>query len=68
MRSRSTWGAWQALWPPLIGKEPPNIHIWVVGGQAPTFIREQGPLYPDGPILTIELASPVWPESAQRGE
>jgi hypothetical protein len=48
---------------PLIGKEPPNIQIWTVGGKAATFIREQGPIYPDGPMMTIQLASPVWPES-----
>jgi hypothetical protein len=53
---------------PLIGKAPPNIQIWIVGGPAPMFIREQGPIYPDGPILTIELASPLWPDSAQQGE
>jgi hypothetical protein len=52
---------------PLIGKEPPKIQIWTVGGQAPTFIREQGPLYPDGPMMTIQLASPVWQESASPG-
>jgi hypothetical protein len=61
-------GGVAAVVAPLIGKEPPNIHIWVVGGQAPTFIRERGPIYPDGPIMTIELASPVWPDSADRGE
>lgn len=49
---------------PLIGKAPPNIQIWIVGGEAPTFIREEGPIYPDGPITTIELASPEWPDSA----
>jgi len=48
---------------PMIGKAPPNIQIWTVGGQAPTFVREQGPLYPDGPMMTIQLASPVWPET-----
>jgi hypothetical protein len=52
---------------PLIGKEPPNIQIWTVGGQAPTFVREQGPIYPDGPMMTIQLAGPVWPESAKSG-
>ncbi len=46
---------------PLIGKEPPNIQIWIIGGQAPGFLREQGPLYPDGPMMTIQLTSPVWP-------
>ena len=52
---------------PLIGKEPPNIQIWTVGGEVPTFIREQGPLYPDGPMMTIQLASPVWPEQPKSG-
>ena len=52
---------------PLMGKEPPNIQLWIIGGQAPTFIREQGPIYPEGPIMTIQLASPVWPESPKSG-
>ena len=52
---------------PLIGKAPPDIQIWTTGGLAPTFVREQGPLYPEGPVMTIQLASPVWPESAKSG-
>jgi hypothetical protein len=48
---------------PIIGKEPPNIQLWIIGGQAPTFVREQGPIYPEGPMMTIQLASPVWPDS-----
>ena len=50
---------------PLIGKQPPNIQVWVVGGEAPTLIREQGPIYPEGPMMTIQLASPVWPEPSK---
>ena len=49
---------------PLIGKEPPEIQFWVLGGDAPTFLREEGPLFEDGPIWTMELASPDWPEAA----
>ena len=52
---------------PLVGKQPPNIQAWVIGGQAPTFIREQGPTFPDGPILTIQLASPVWQDASKAG-
>jgi hypothetical protein len=52
---------------PLIGKAPPNIQIWVIGGEASTFVREQGPLFEDGPVMTIQLASPVWPEPAKAG-
>jgi hypothetical protein len=46
---------------PLIGKQPPDIQIWIIGGQAPAFVKEEGPLYQDGPILSIQLTSPVWP-------
>jgi hypothetical protein len=53
---------------PLIGKQPPNIQVWTIGGEAPTFVREQGPIYPDGPIMTIELASPVWPDLPKTGD
>ena len=53
---------------PLIGKAPPNIEIWVIRGLAPTFAREQGPLYAEGPMMTIQLASPVWPEVVGRQE
>jgi hypothetical protein len=45
---------------PLVGKQPPNVQVWIVGGEAPTFLKEEGPLFMDGPIWTIELASPVW--------
>jgi hypothetical protein len=52
---------------PMIGKAPPDIEIWVIGGQAPTFAREQGPIYPEGPTMTIQLASPVWPDAPKAG-
>jgi hypothetical protein len=47
---------------PLIGKQPQNIHVLVIGGPAPCFLKEQGPLYQDGPVTTIQLASPTWPD------
>ena len=52
---------------PMIGKQPPNIQMWIIGGQAPCFLREQGPIYPDGPVYTIELVSPTWPDSSHSG-
>lgn len=52
---------------PLVGKAPPNIQIWIVGGQAPVFVKEQGPTYADGPVMTIQLASPTWPDSPKQG-
>jgi hypothetical protein len=52
---------------PLIGKQPPDLQIWIVGGDAPTFLREQGPLFQDGPTWTMELASPDWPDQPHSG-
>lgn len=46
---------------PLIGKKPPDIHIWIIGGTAPAFVKEEGPFYEGGPIWNIQLTSPVWP-------
>jgi hypothetical protein len=53
---------------PLVGKAPPNIQIWVIRGAAPTFAREQGPMYAEGPVMNIRLASPVWPAVGKVGE
>lgn len=43
-------GGVSGLVAPLVGKEPPVIQVWVLDGEAPTFIKSQGPLYPGGPI------------------
>jgi hypothetical protein len=47
---------------PLVGKQPEDIRVWILGGEAPTFIRSVGQLFPGGPLWRIELASPVWQE------
>jgi hypothetical protein len=47
---------------PIIGKQPPDTHVWIVSGKAPGFLKSEGPLFPDGPVWRIELASPVWPK------
>jgi hypothetical protein len=45
----------------MIGKQPPDYHIWILPGTAPAFIREEGPLYEGGPIWHIEQISPEFP-------
>jgi len=45
---------------PLVGKQPPDTHVWMVGGSAPGFLRSDGPMFDGGPIWRTELASPVW--------
>ena len=50
----------------VVGKQPPPIDFWVANGNAPIFLRSEGPLYEDGPLWRIELASPAWPKSQIR--
>jgi hypothetical protein len=52
---------------PIIGKAPPDIQIWTIGGETTTFAREKGPLYAEGPMMTIQLASPTWPDTTKPG-
>jgi len=47
----------------LLGKQPPDTHLWVLGGKAPAFVKFEGPFYLGGPLWRIELASPVWQRS-----
>src|SRR5688572_33457673 len=49
---------------PLVGKQPPDNHVWIVGGTAPGFVRSEAPLYAGGPPLRIELTSLSWPRTA----
>ena len=52
---------------PLVGKAPPEIHMWIIGGQAPAFVKEEGPFFQGGPVWTIQLTSPAWPDLPQSG-
>ena len=44
----------------ITGKLPPDVHVWILGGEAPAFIRADQPLYAGGPVWRIELTSPTW--------
>ena len=46
---------------PLIGRQPPDYHIWVQSGAPPAFIREEGPLYEGGPIWRMEAITAKFP-------
>jgi hypothetical protein len=45
---------------PMVGKQPSDIHVWVLGGEAPSFVKEEGQFYEGGPIWRVELTSPVF--------
>jgi hypothetical protein len=46
---------------PIVGKQPPDIKLWVTGGAVPVFVRMDGPFYEQGPRWTVLLAAPSWP-------
>jgi hypothetical protein len=52
---------------PVIGKQPPNISMEIFGGELPAFLRETGPLFEGGAILTVSLIGPTWPTSPRDG-
>lgn len=49
---------------PIVGKQPPDPQIWILGGDAPVFLRSEMQAYMEGPIWRIALAAPVWPQAA----
>jgi hypothetical protein len=53
---------------PLLGKQPPDTHVWILGGEAPAFVKSEGPLYFGGPIWRTELVSPVCPRASSESK
>jgi hypothetical protein len=49
---------------PLLGKRPPDGHIWIEGGESPTFVKSESISFLGGPVWRIELVAPVWPKAA----
>ena len=49
----------------VVGKQPPPTDMWIASGNAPVFLKSEGPLYEDGPIWRIRLASPAWGRSGR---
>ena len=49
---------------PMIGKQPPDSQIWILGGEAPVFLKSETLSYMGGPMWRIELVSPVWPQAS----
>ena len=41
----------------LLGKTPPDSHVWIVTETVPAFVKFEGPLYM-GPVWRIELVAP----------
>ena len=48
----------------LFGKQPPDSHVWILGGEAPAFVKSEGPMFLGGPNWRIELVSPSWRQTS----
>jgi hypothetical protein len=57
-------GGLSGLLAPLLGKQPPDSHVWILGGDVPAFVKSEQPLFMGGPVWRIELVSPSWPRPA----
>jgi hypothetical protein len=57
-------GGLAGLVAPWIGKQPPDSHIWILGGDAPTFVKSETLSYMNGPMWRTELVAPVWTPEA----
>ncbi|HWZ12895.1 MAG TPA: hypothetical protein VNX22_07150 [Acidobacteriaceae bacterium] len=51
---------------PVLGKQPPDTHVWIFRGEVPAFVKSEGPRFEGGPIWRIELATPEWAQSPAR--
>jgi len=61
---KMTIGGLAGLIAPLVGEQPPDSHVWILGGDTPAFVKAEQVLYLGGPVVRIELASPAWPKTA----
>lgn len=44
----------------IVGKQPPEVRMWIAPEPAPVLVRFEGALFVDGPPWRIELAAPRW--------
>jgi hypothetical protein len=49
----------------VAGKQPPDSHVWIVDGEAPTFVAAEQPFFSGGPLWRIELAALERPRRAR---
>lgn len=60
-RLKPRLGALTAFFAKLLGKLPPDSHVWVVTDEVPAFIHFKGPLY-SGPTWQMSLTAPTRPK------
>ena len=54
-------GGLAGLVAPVVGKQPPDSHVWILAGDVPAFVKSEQLFYMGAPLWRVELVSPVWP-------
>lgn len=54
-------GGVSGLLAPLVGRQPPDSHVWILRSPAPAFVRAEQAFYTGGPMWRIEMVAPAWP-------
>ena len=49
----------------VLGRYPPDEHLWMVVKETPGFVKFEGPLYLKGPVWRIQLAAPCFPSASE---
>ena len=50
---------------PMIGKQPKDFHLLFLGGEAPVFLKAEGQIYEDGPVIRIKQISATFSDGGQ---
>ena len=50
---------------PLVGKQPPDTYVWILGGTAPAFLKSEGSSCEGCDVLRTQLIAPVWPKASE---
>ena len=53
---------------PLLGKQPPDAHVWMTSGENPTFVKSETLSFLGGPVWRTELGAPIWHAESQQSE
>jgi hypothetical protein len=56
-------GGLAGLVAPIVGKQPPDSHVWILAGDVPAFVKSEQPFYTGAPLWRVELVSPMWPHA-----
>jgi len=54
-------GMWLNLFATILGRVPPDLHVWILTDDVPAFVGFEGSLTTPGPVWRIELVSPRRP-------